>query len=428
MLDFYKLQIFTTVAQEGSFSAAAERLYITQSAVSQHVKALELRLGRTLFQRGQRGVKLTSHGEILLRYAQQIFALLDEAENALIDVEKLTEGRLSIGATPGISIYLVPDWVQRFRAEYPQLSVSLKTGVTAQVVADVLEQKVELGFIEGELEDLKPSRLNVVALEEVEQMVVVGFKHPWWDREAVQIEDLHGQSSIVRPPESQSRIWLDDAMRQHGIELMIGAEFDNLESIKWAVVAGRCLTVLPKYVVQNEVEQGLIHLVPIVGQPLKRVLKLISVRGVTFSALERAFLKVLSLDYSALAQLLERVMLKLTNPMRCMCYKRDIRQYAPWRAINSVSFPRSTNRPACITAISSIRSTSTRRCVSRIRVRPLGCARMLSRSARSLSVSRLGVGSSSTRIGAFLSRTRASATRCRSPALSLTPFSPARVV
>lgn len=302
MLDFYKLQIFVTVAQEGSFSAAAERLYITQSAVSQHVKAMEKQLGRALFQRGRRGVKLTAHGEILLRYAQQIFALLDEAENALIDVENLSEGRLSLGATPGISIYLVPNWVQRFRAQYPQLSVSLKTGVTAQIVTDVLEQRVNLGFVEGELDELKPSRLNVVALEEVEQMVMVGFKHPWWEREAVQVDELDKQSFIVRPPESQSRIWLDQTLKERGIEPVIGAEFDNLESIKRAVSAGSCLTVLPKYVVQREAEQGLIHVLPIVGQPFTRVLKLISARGTPFNALERAFLDVLSQDYPALAQ------------------------------------------------------------------------------------------------------------------------------
>lgn len=302
MLDLSKLQIFVTVAQEGSFSAAAERLYVTQSAVSQQVKELELRLGRTLFQRGRRGVKLTTHGEILLRYAQQIFTLLDEAENALVDVENLSEGRLSIGATPGISIYLVPDWVQRFRAQYPQLSVALKTGITAQVVAEVLARQVDLGFVEGELDELKSSRLNVIALEDVEQMVIVGFKHPWWDKETVHVEDLHRQSFIVRPPESQSRIWLDHALRNYRVEPVIGAEFDNLESIKRAVGAGRCLTILPKYVVQTEAEQGLLHIVPIVGQPLKRVLKLISVRDAPFSALERAFLKVLSQDYPASLQ------------------------------------------------------------------------------------------------------------------------------
>ncbi len=301
MLDLYKLQIFMVVAQEGSFSAAAERLYVTQSAVSQHMKDLETRLGRPLFQRGWRGVTLTPHGEVLLGYARDIFALIDEAENALIDLERIPEGRLSIGATPGIAIYLVPEWVQRFRARYPQLTVSLKTGVTAQIVADVLDQQISLGFIEGELKE-SPARLNVIPLQEVEQMVVVGFKHPWWDQPVVDLASLHGQPMIVRPPNSQSRIWLDQALGQHQIAPVISAEFDNLESIKRAVISGSCLTILPHYVVENEVDQGLLRLVALNGQPLKRVLKLISARDLPFSPLARAFIKLLSLDYNVLVQ------------------------------------------------------------------------------------------------------------------------------
>ena len=134
-------------------------------------------------------------------------------------------------------------------------------------------------------------------------MVVVGFKHPWWDKPAIRIEDLHQQSFIVRPPNSQSRIWLDQALHDYGIDPQIGAEFDNLESIKRSVVAGSCLTILPSYVAQTEVDQGLLHLVPIAGQPLKRVLKLIAARDVPYSALERAFLNVLSQDYSALERI-----------------------------------------------------------------------------------------------------------------------------
>ncbi|MBL8120019.1 MAG: LysR family transcriptional regulator, partial [Anaerolineae bacterium] len=134
MLDLYKLHIFSVVAETGSFSAAAERLYMTQPAVSQHIKELEGGLGRTLFQRGWRGVKLTAHGEILQRYTGEIFALVAEAERALTDVEQLSSGRVRVGATPGVGVYLAPEWVQQFRSRYPQLTVALQTGVTASIV------------------------------------------------------------------------------------------------------------------------------------------------------------------------------------------------------------------------------------------------------------------------------------------------------
>ncbi|MBZ0281581.1 MAG: LysR family transcriptional regulator [Anaerolineae bacterium] len=304
MLDLYKLHIFSVVVQEGSFSAAAERLYMTQSAVSQHIKELEASLGRQLFQRGWRGVRLTPHGEILNRYTGEIFALVAKAESALIDIESLTSGRVSIGATPGIGIYLAPDWVQNFRARYPQLMVALQTGVTAQIVSDVLGQRLDIGFIEGELDDYPTPRLSMLVLEAVEQQVVVGFKHPFWELDQLPIAALHQQSFIVRQPNSQSRIWLERTLSQHGIEPIIGAEFDNLESIKRSVTVGTCLAVLPAYVVQAEVEQGLLRRIPVDGKPFTRSLKLIWDMQTHFSPITHAFLSELSQRYNVLNSLL----------------------------------------------------------------------------------------------------------------------------
>lgn len=306
MLDLYKLQIFSVVAQEGSFSAAAERLYVTQSAVSQHIKDLESSLGRPLFQRGWRGVQLTPQGETLYRYTREIFALVAEAENALTDVEQITGGRVSIGATPGIAIYLAPEWVQQFRARYPQLTVALQTGITAQVVNDVLSRRLDAGFIEGELDSAPQPRLVSVVMEQVEQFVVVGFKHPFWDRSSIPISELHQQSFIVRPANSQSRIWLDQTLRQHRIEPLIGAEFDNLESIKRAVTAGLCLSILPLYVVRDEVQQGLLRAIPVENQPLVRTIKLILEQDAYLSPVTKAFLRHLSQRYPALADAVER--------------------------------------------------------------------------------------------------------------------------
>ncbi|MHB8629114.1 MAG: LysR family transcriptional regulator [Aggregatilineales bacterium] len=307
MLDLYKLQIFSVVAQEGSFSAAAEHLYMTQSAISQHIKELEASLGRPLFQRGWRGVKLTPHGEILNRYTAEIFALVAKAESALTDIEHLTSGRVSIGATPGIGVYLAPDWVQRFRAHYPQLTVALQTGITSEVVSNVLGQRLDIGFIEGELDDHLPPRLSSLVLEEIEQQVVVGFKHPFWGVDTLHIDDLHHQSFIVRQANSQSRIWLEETLRQHSIEPNIGAEFDNLESMKRAVSLGMCLAVMPPYVVQTEVEQRLLRMIPIEGKPFTRSLKLIWDSQVRFSPVAHTFLIELSQHYSVVNTLVKQV-------------------------------------------------------------------------------------------------------------------------
>ena len=108
MLDLHKLEIFLRVVREGSFSRAAESLLMTQPAVSQHIADLEAQLGATLFSRARRGVILTTEGETLHGYALQILRLLAEAENAVTDVRKLSSAQLAIGATPGLSSYLLP--------------------------------------------------------------------------------------------------------------------------------------------------------------------------------------------------------------------------------------------------------------------------------------------------------------------------------
>ena len=297
MIDLYKLHIFHAVTQTGSFSTAAERLYMSQSAVSQHVKEIETSLGQQLFIRGRRGVKLTAQGEILADYSRQIFDLLANAETALTNVEQLTSGKVSVGATPGVGIYLVPDWVQRFRAHFPQLTVVLQTGVTDLIVADVLNHRLDLGFIEGELADLHEGKIAFQVLQEVEQLVVVGFQHPFWDRSHLTLHDLDHQSFIVRQQGSQSRSWLEETLHAQGITPVIGAEFDNLESMKRAVTAGRCLALLPSYVVENELQQNQLRVLPIKDRPLLRYLKLIWDPKFPFSPVSRAFLNELSNQY-----------------------------------------------------------------------------------------------------------------------------------
>ena len=114
MLDLHKLDIFATVARTGSFSAAAEQLLLSQPAVSQHVHDLEASLGTRLFARGRRGVTLTPAGVQLHDYTQAIFRLVAEAESAVTDVANLAAGQLAIGATPGVSVYLLPEPIQEF--------------------------------------------------------------------------------------------------------------------------------------------------------------------------------------------------------------------------------------------------------------------------------------------------------------------------
>lgn len=293
MLNLHKLEIFSVVAQQGSFSRAAERLYMTQAAVSQHMRELESALGTPLFVRGRRGVELTPSGERLAEYAKRIFSLVAEAELAVTDVSNLARGQLTLGATSGISAYLLPDWAQPFSVRYPQLTISVLNLPVPKIIEGVLHRQLELGMLDTTLDEFD-GRIGYVVLEEAELYVVVGRKHAWWQRERLALADLDDQGFVARPQGSYARQWMDETLVRHRVTPRILAEFDSPESIKRAIMAGVSLTILPAYAVQDEVEMGMLRKIPLDGRPLMRVLTLIWDKSAPLTPMARAFLMYFS--------------------------------------------------------------------------------------------------------------------------------------
>jgi len=275
MLSLYKLEIFASVVQSGSFSAAASRLYMTQPAVSQHIQDLENHLGTRLFDRGRRGVRLTDAGTQLYDYTLRILRLVAEAEAAVTDVEHLSGGQVNIGATPGVSVYLLPDWLRGFRARYPNLAVTLQTDVTSQIASGVLAHRLDIGFVEGELEEINQNGLGHITLAPISLFVITPADHPLQSETALTLVALDGQAFITRQPRSRTRIWLDRVLSAQNINPRIVAEFDNPEAIKQAVMSGLGISVLPEYAVRREADQGLLRALPLSDSPLQRQLKLI---------------------------------------------------------------------------------------------------------------------------------------------------------
>lgn len=302
MLSVYKLEIFSVVVDEGSFSAAGERLHMSQSGVSQHIQDLENQLGTRLFKRGRRGVTLTAAGETLYDYTRSILRLVAEAEGAVTNVENLTSGQISIGTTPGISLYLLADWIQSFRVRFPNLMVTLMTDITSQIVSAVLEHRLDVGFVEGEINRVSDIRLGQIPLKEIEQFVLVGPGHPLWSEPSILLQDLDGQPFITRQPNSDTRIWIDRIFSDAKVEPHIVAELDNPESIKRAVISGMGLTILPEYAFKEEELQGRVRALPISDHRLRRSLKLVWDEDIACSPITKAFLTHLSEHYPRLVE------------------------------------------------------------------------------------------------------------------------------
>lgn len=271
---------------------------MAQSSVSQHILSLETALGTPLFNRSAQGVQPTKAGEMLYDYAQRILQLLSEAEREIMQVQP---HQLAVCATPGISVYLLPLWLQRFQAVYPAFSLSLQTELTSQVVNGVLNHKYDLGFLEGELAELDQAQLGKFRLYDVEYVVVVGARHSWVGRERIPIQALASQPFINRQPGSRARRWLETVLE---VRLRNVAELDSPGAIKYALLNEMGIAILPRYAIEREAERHEVFWLRLEEFDLSRPLVMVWNRQEPFNAAQRAFINSLATDTPQLQVLL----------------------------------------------------------------------------------------------------------------------------
>lgn len=269
--DLYKLRIFVTAAESGSLSAAAERLFMSQPAVSQHIHELEAVLGTPLLTRSHRGVSLTEAGQVFYRYAQRLLTLAAEASQAVAAFTNGEQPTLKVAATPGISTYLLPGWLAAFRERHPEVMTVTQTAITPEITAQALGQHIDLGIVEGELDETDAA-LNVQLLSEAAQYVITSPTHPFASKSELPWEALRDVPFVARQPNSQTRIWLDQAMLAHGVSPRVVAEFDSPEPIKRLVMTSNVVSILPSYAVREEVVTGKLHALEL-RPPLRRAIR-----------------------------------------------------------------------------------------------------------------------------------------------------------
>ncbi len=296
MLSLHKLEIFLAVTQEGKMNRAAERLLMTQAAISQHIHDLETSLGVSLFDRHPQGVRLTAEGETLLGYAKDIVWTIAAAEHALTQVKNLSDGKMEIGFTPSAASLLAPDWLRHFREQYPAIKVTAQTGITPSLVQALQEKQIDLAFVEGELEE--NPRLHVAELQQAQIFVVVPSAHPWAERASVSMQELASEPYISRQGGSQTHSWTMEIFSRFGFIPNIVAEFDNPHAIQRAIMQGMGVSLLPACFAQEEQSQGRLKLLTLQELPdLHRTLKAIWRSDLPLKPIPRAFLQMLAERY-----------------------------------------------------------------------------------------------------------------------------------
>lgn len=285
-MNFTHLEAFLSVARAGSVSGGAERLNVSQPAVTREIKELEGRIGLILFDRLPRGVALTQAGHVLLTYAERIFALADAAESELRELAGLTAGQLAVGASATVGVYLIPDMIARFNVTYPQVNIELNVVNTELVEAGLMAQTYALGFIEG------PYDANIFDAEEIgidEIVIVASPSHPMAGKK-VAATTLLNKQLILREPGSGTRAAVEEAYSRANLTIVPAMSISHTEAIKRMLLRGKSLAYLSRLSVADELRRKELATVKLIDFDIKRSLRMIWLKNRSFSPSTASFI------------------------------------------------------------------------------------------------------------------------------------------
>jgi DNA-binding transcriptional LysR family regulator len=245
MLNTARLKILNEVAHRGSFSAAADALDYTQSAVSQQIAALEAEAGMTLLQRHPRGVSLTAAGQTLVGHAEGILARLESAEAALGAIAGLRGGRLRMASFPTAGATLMPLAIATFRARHPQVELTLTEGEPEQIAPRLRAGELDLALL-FEFAGAAQDELTRVELLEDPLYLALPSEHKLAKRRKLRLEDLREEAWVQTSSASPCARHVVRSCHAAGFEPNVAFESDDYQTVQGLVAAGVGVALIPE--------------------------------------------------------------------------------------------------------------------------------------------------------------------------------------
>jgi len=274
-MDIRQLRYFIAIAEEGSLSAAAQRVSVAQPSLSQHVLTLERDLGVMLLDRSPRGVTLTQSGEILLTHAREISAALDRAVDAVRQSGSVPQGEVSFGLPSSVSMVLSVPLAETVRLELPRVRLRAIEAMSGFIQTWLEDQSIDLGMLYdvSSVRHLAHRRLMTEELH----FFSAPDAWPFHSRAgtAVRLRDITPAELVLPSKHHGLRTMIDRFTRTHGVSLNVATEMDALSQIKTMVSRGSGYTILAPAAAIDFVERGELIMAPIIEPRMIRPVYLV---------------------------------------------------------------------------------------------------------------------------------------------------------
>ncbi len=273
-----QLKMLNTISHEGSFKRAAEKLYVSQPAVSLQIQNLERQLNTPLFYRDKPKVRLTETGQLLIKYCDRILNLCEETCRALDELHTLQSGTLIIGASQTTGTYLMPRLIGIFKHKYPQITLELQVHSTRKIAWGVANGRIDLAVVGGEVPQELKSVIDKTSYAEDELALILPLSHPFSTLKSIQKEDLYRLRFIALNTQSTIRNVIETTLAQNGIDsryFKIEMELNSIEAIKNAVQSGLGAAFVSVSAISKELELDTLHWAKIEGVTIKRTLSIL---------------------------------------------------------------------------------------------------------------------------------------------------------
>lgn len=281
-------KVFSDLAESSSFSQAARRNAITQSAVSQQIKSLEKRFNIQLIERGKKNFALTPGGQIFLGAAREILAVAESIDIRLRELREVVSGNLHLAAILSVGLHDLPLYTRQFTRLHPQVKIHTDYLRSSDVYTSVLEGRADVGFVAY---PVARRGLKAKVLWHDRLVLVCSPSHRLARRARVSLSELNGEKFIAFTADLPTRRMLDRALRTAKVRLWPEQEFDNIETVKRTVEIGDAISILPEATLINEQRAGSLVLVEIDSENVWRSVGVITRRNRAESSALHQFLE-----------------------------------------------------------------------------------------------------------------------------------------